>query len=73
MVVVHSGEEVVPFVQLADLNKNDVLDLPIRGVAALARAGHQVLAMTQTGRLRWYAASGALGTALALLFVVVAF
>jgi len=61
-----------PFVALAALNKSDVVDLLYHGTAALARGAHQLVIITQTGRLRWYAASGALGTAIALLFVVVA-
>jgi NADH-quinone oxidoreductase subunit L len=63
---------VQPFVRLAAFNKGDVVDSLVRGIAALARGSNRLLARTQTGRLRWYAASGALGTALVLLFVVVA-
>ena len=61
-----------PFAALARLNKADALDLIYRFAAALTRAMHHLTALTQTGRLRWYAANMALGLALALLFVLVA-
>jgi NADH-quinone oxidoreductase subunit L len=63
---------VQPFVRLAALNKGDAVDLVFRGTAALARAGHRAAASTQTGRLRWYAAGAAFGTAIALLLAVAA-
>ena len=58
-----------PFVLLARANKNDVVDLAYRGIAALARSSNRLLAKTQTGRLRWYASSMAFGLVL-VLFVV---
>ena len=58
-----------PFVLLAEVNKNDVVDLAFRGTAALARSINRMTARTQTGRLRWYASSMAFGLAV-VLFVV---
>ncbi len=58
-----------PFVLLAVVNKNDVVDLAFRGTAALARSINRMTARTQTGRLRWYASSMAFGLAV-VLFVV---
>ena len=58
-----------PFVLLAGVNKNDVVDLAFRGTAALARSINRMTARTQTGRLRWYASSMAFGLAV-VLFVV---
>ena len=58
-----------PFVLLAGVNKNDVVDLAFRGIAALARSINRMTARTQTGRLRWYASSMAFGLAV-VLFVV---
>ncbi|MCZ6852329.1 MAG: NADH-quinone oxidoreductase subunit L [Gammaproteobacteria bacterium] len=58
-----------PFVQLAAVNKNDIVDLAYRGTAALARSINRLIARTQTGRLRWYASSMAFGLVL-VLFVV---
>ena len=46
-----------PFIRLAEINKNDVVDLLYRGIAGLARSLHGVLSITQTGKLRWYAAN----------------
>jgi NADH-quinone oxidoreductase subunit L len=61
-----------PFSSLAAINKNDAVDQLYRGAAALARVGHRLLSGTQTGNLRWYAASMAIGTALALWLAVIA-
>ena len=52
---------VKPYTVLAALNKGDVVDWAVRSVAAVVRGGHRALALTQTGRLRWYAAGVALG------------
>ncbi|MFB3104839.1 MAG: NADH-quinone oxidoreductase subunit L, partial [Pseudomonadales bacterium] len=59
-----------PFVLLAGVNKNDVVDLAFRGIAALARSINRMIARTQTGRLRWYASSMAFGLAVVLLVVL---
>ena len=56
-----------PFVWLAVVNKNDVVDLAFTTTAALARGMHGVLAATQNGRTRWYAANMAAGVVLLLL------
>ncbi|MCY4013040.1 MAG: NADH-quinone oxidoreductase subunit L [Gammaproteobacteria bacterium] len=61
---------VKPFVAMARINKNDVVDLVFRIAAALARGLHYVGALTQTGRLRWYAANLGLGLVLVLLIVL---
>jgi NADH-quinone oxidoreductase subunit L len=57
---------VLPYLRLAKLNKNDVVDSFYRGIVILVRFGHRLLASTQTGRLRWYAAAMVFGTVLAL-------
>ena len=59
-----------PFVTLARINKNDIVDLLFTGTAALSRALHSALALTQTGRIRWYAANMAAGVVVVLLFVL---
>ena len=61
---------VKPFVALARANKSDVVDLVFRGIAALARGAHQVVTVTQSGRLRWYAANMAFGIVVVLLVLV---
>jgi NADH-quinone oxidoreductase subunit L len=43
-----------PFVFLATVNKNDVIDAFYSGLAALARALNRGLVHTQNGILRWY-------------------
>jgi len=61
---------VKPFVALAKANKSDVVDLLYQGLAALARGLNRTLSLTQTGRLRWYAANMAVGMVLVLLIVL---
>ncbi len=61
---------VKPFVTLARLNKRDLVDLVYALTVVVARALHRLTAITQTGRLRWYAANMALGLVLVLLFAL---
>ncbi len=61
---------VKPFVAVARINKNDVVDLVFRVTAAVARGLHYIGALTQTGRLRWYAANMAIGLVLVFLIVL---
>ena len=58
---------VQPFVFLTSRNKSDVVDWVYRITAGVARACHYISALTQTGRLRWYAANMALGLVVVLL------
>jgi NADH-quinone oxidoreductase subunit L len=50
-----------PFVALTRWNKKDVLDSPYLRTAWLSRKLHDLTRATQTGRIRWYAASMAWG------------
>jgi len=50
-----------PYCRLAALNKADIVDSPFRAVAFAARAANRLLARSQTGSLRWYAAGMVLG------------
>jgi NADH-quinone oxidoreductase subunit L len=59
-----------PFVALAQANRDDVIDLFFTAVAWLATGLHRMLSRTQTGRLRWYAASIALGAVILITLVV---
>jgi NADH-quinone oxidoreductase subunit L len=59
-----------PFGLLARANKSDVVDLLFKGVAAAARGASQLVVRTQSGHLRWYATSMAIGLAIVMLFVV---
>ena len=59
---------VKPFVALGRANKNDFVDAPYRFVVSIARGFNQAITVTQTGRLRWYAASMVLG--LIVIFLI---
>ena len=61
---------VKPFVWFARVNKSDAVDLVFRITAGVTRGFHHVGALTQTGRLRWYAANMAIGLIVVLLIVV---
>ena len=50
-------------------NKSDAVDLIYTGTAALTRAGWGSLSLTETGRVRWYAAALVLGTVIFVLIV----
>ena len=62
---------VKPFVYLARVNKGDVVDLVFRITAAVTRGFHHIGALTQTGRLRWYAVNMAIG--MIVVFLIVAY
>jgi len=51
-----------PFQTLTQLNRHDVADSFYLGLARLCRHGNLICGALQTGRVRWYAASMALGT-----------
>ena len=59
-----------PFVALARANKNDFVDAPYRFVVSMARAFNQGIPVTQSGRLRCYAANMVLGL-IVVLFILV--
>jgi NADH-quinone oxidoreductase subunit L len=61
-----------PFVALARWNRDDLVDLLPRTIAAVVAGGNVVARRTQTGRLRWYAAAIALGAIFVLTLVFVA-
>ena len=62
---------VAPFLWLAKVNKSDFVDYVYRIAVGITRGFHHVGALTQTGRLRWYAVNMALGLILVVLIVVV--
>jgi len=51
-----------PFKAITKLNKNDVVDGLYLGIVWLSRRLHRMVSASQTGRVRWYASSMALGT-----------
>ena len=58
---------VKPFLWLTRTNKNDAVDLVYTLAKSLTRGLHHIGALTQTGRLRWYAANMAIGLIVVLL------
>lgn len=52
-----------PFKSIAELNKDDVVDSAYTAVAQLSMGFHHLVSTSQTGRLRWYAASMGFGAA----------
>ena len=57
-----------PVVWVANANSRDTIDSIFRGLAALTRFGYRTFALTETGKLRWYAAAIAGGS---ILFIAV--
>jgi len=53
-----------PYVWLARVNRDDVVDRVVTAIADLSLALNRSLVTTQNGRLRWYASGIALGAAL---------
>ena len=58
-----------PFVRMADWNREDAIDLVYDAIALISTVSSDVLSLTQTGKIRWYAAAIALG---ALIFIGIA-
>ncbi len=59
-----------PFVWAAKVNKDDFIDLIYLGVIWTSRGINRFLALTQSGKLRWYAAGLAMGAVVIMGFVV---
>jgi NADH-quinone oxidoreductase subunit L len=55
-----------PFVFLATVNKNDVIDKAYAGMVAAAEFFHRVFAYTQSGLMRWYVMGIVIGAILML-------
>lgn len=53
-----------PYKTLAAVNKNDIIDMPYKGVIALSRFLFTMVSLTQSGQVRWYAAAMAFGAVL---------
>jgi NADH-quinone oxidoreductase subunit L len=59
-----------PFVWLARISKNDVIDYFYRAIAGLTEIFHHLLKLTQTGRVRWYATVVAFGAVIIVALVL---
>src|SRR5215475_1688202 len=58
-----------PVVWISNVNKNDIVDSFYDGIAAATELAYRALSRLQTGRMRWYAAGIAAGSA---LFIAIA-
>ncbi len=61
---------VQPFIWSSRINKSDFVDTFYTGIAWLARLFYRGLSDTETGRVRWYAASMAAGSVLFIAIVL---
>lgn len=61
---------VKPFVLIAAINRRDLIDLTMGLIPRLLRGGHDVLSVTENGRVRWYAATVAAGAVAVLAALV---
>ncbi|MGI9285973.1 MAG: NADH-quinone oxidoreductase subunit L [Pseudomonadales bacterium] len=61
---------VKPFVAIAQLLKSDPVDAGYSAMVVVARLLHKITAATQSGQLRWYAASMGVGFAVVLILAV---
>jgi NADH-quinone oxidoreductase subunit L len=59
-----------PYVWFAHANRDDFVDFIFSGVAELSRTLNQLLSRTETGKVRWYAASIAIGAVITIAVVV---
>jgi len=58
-----------PVVWISQVNKNDIVDSFYDGIASVTELAYRALSRMQTGRMRWYAAGIAAGSA---LFIAIA-
>jgi NADH-quinone oxidoreductase subunit L len=59
-----------PYVWLARIDRDDIVDLFFDGAAWFNRLGYRALSFSQTGHIRWYAAGMAIGAAVYIGMVV---
>ncbi len=62
---------VKPFVWVARINKDDIIDHGYDGIVTVNASLHRVLSRTQTGNIRWYAMGIAVGVVVFLGIVIV--
>jgi NADH-quinone oxidoreductase subunit L len=61
---------VQPFIWVSQINNGDFVDSFYTGVARLTELSYRALSYTETGRVRWYAAAMAAGSALFIATVL---
>ena len=59
-----------PILWAARVNRTDIVDSLYDGIAALTKAGYGALTLTETGKVRWYAAAIAGGSVLFVALVM---
>jgi NADH-quinone oxidoreductase subunit L len=59
-----------PTVWLAEIDKNDFIDLLNRGIARIALSFNSLLSATQNGKLRWYLMAFAIGIVFILTYLM---
>jgi NADH-quinone oxidoreductase subunit L len=59
-----------PYIWLARIGRDDIVDLFFDGTAWFNRMGYRALSFSQTGHIRWYAAGMAIGVAVYIGMVV---
>jgi NADH-quinone oxidoreductase subunit L len=59
-----------PYKWIAAINKDDAVDFAYNGTASLAQFLHRRISATQTGQLRWYAATMATGLVLVIAILM---
>jgi NADH-quinone oxidoreductase subunit L len=69
---VYNALFVQPYNWLARAAHGDTVDDVYSGLALLIQACHRALRLTETGRVRWYASGLAIGSALFILFILIA-
>ncbi|MNF68318.1 NADH-quinone oxidoreductase subunit L [compost metagenome] len=63
---------VKPYLLIAHILRKDPVDRSIGLIPRMAKGGHAAMSKTETGQLRWYTASIAVGAVLVLGAVVMA-
>jgi NADH-quinone oxidoreductase subunit L len=61
---------VKPTVWLAEIDKNDFIDLLNRGIAQITMSFNSLLSVTQNGKLRWYLMAFAIGIVFILTYLM---
>jgi NADH-quinone oxidoreductase subunit L len=67
---VYANVVVRPYVWIARMSRDDILNLWPRGVAQVCQLCHQGLSLSVTGNARWYVGGIAVGSVIALALVV---
>ena len=62
---------VKPLMFIANVNRRDIFDQLLIVITQTTKLGHNAMSATETGRVRWYAASIAIGAVVVLAVVVV--